>query len=84
MPVEEDVRRSARSIVDRHARNEHERRRTRELNADVHADSYLRSNRDRDGCHEQRTEHDSLHGLLRPPGDNGSRPIAEIKSLQPS
>src|SRR2546426_11986086 len=41
MRVEEDVRRGPGRIVDRRSWNDHERRRTRELNADVHPDSYL-------------------------------------------
>ena len=59
MRVEKDVRRGPGRIVDRRSGNDHERRRIRELNADVHPDSYLRSNRYRDGCHEQRTERPS-------------------------
>ncbi len=78
MRVEKDVRRGPGRIVDRRSWNDHERRRTRELNADVHPDSYLRSNRYRDGCHEQRTEHDSLHGLLHSYADAGSLPVSRF------
>src|SRR5262249_18569167 len=75
MGVEKDVRRRRGRIVDRRSWHDHERWRTRELNPDVHTDSYLRRNRDRDGYYEQRTECDSLHGLLRSSADAGSRPV---------
>jgi hypothetical protein len=84
MGVEEDVRWSARSIVDRSSWDDHEGRWTRELNPDLDAYPHLRMKGYRYCCHEQRTEHESLHGLLHPSGYDGSRPVAEVQRLHPS
>ncbi len=62
MGVEKDVRGSARRVVDRSARDDDECRGSRELNPDVDAHSHLCVSRYRDCCHQQRTEHESLHG----------------------
>jgi hypothetical protein len=54
--IEEDVRGSARSIVDRRPRDGHEGRWARKLDPDVDAHPHLRLNRNGGGCHEEHTE----------------------------
>ncbi len=83
MGVEKDVRWSLRRIVNRSSRDDHKRRRPRELNANVHAHPHLRLNGYRDGCHKQRTEHKSLHDLLHPSGWHASGPVLTFKGFVP-
>jgi hypothetical protein len=61
MRVEEDVSWCARRIVDGSARDDHQGRRTRELNADIHV--YLRVSGNGNGGHQQHHKDQSLHRL---------------------
>ena len=70
MGVEEDVRGSAGRIVDRHTRDDHEGRRSRQVNPDI--DPHLRLTRSCDGYGEHRREHND---------DRDDRPPSHIASL---